>query len=123
MNQEDEEPQYPAFKQSDLLYQLRALATNFNFIIFMISACLVISQFLIMMTVLEIVMAPYSYTKDEVSLFGMVINMMGIVGGIIASAILFFNRQLFKSMTLSSMLMSIISLAVFNLSLVYLPHE
>ena len=82
-----------------LCVQLALMIHNKNYMLFLFSISLLISQSITFSTVLELLMAPYGYTGEDVSIFGFFYNFAGIFGGILACIILFSNRGLFKTIT------------------------
>ena len=95
-----------------LCVQLALMIHNKNYMLFLFSISLLISQSITFSTVLELLMAPYGYNGEDVSIFGFFYNFAGIFGGLLACLILFSNRAYFKSITNGVIFGTIVTLGV-----------
>ena len=70
---------------------------NRNYVYVMISSSVMVSLSYSFPTLLEQLILPYGFTSEDASVFGMLYNLFGIVGGIFVSAYLS-RRRNFRSM-------------------------
>ena len=81
--------------------------------LFLCSISLLISQSITFSTVLDLLMAPYGYNGEDVSIFGFFYNFAGIFGGLLACLILYSNRGYFKAITTAVIVGTIVTLGAF----------
>tara|TARA_B110000285_G_C14974091_1_gene538058 strand:- start:178 stop:804 length:627 start_codon:yes stop_codon:yes gene_type:complete len=94
---------------------------NRNYQLVLWSASLMISASITFATVVAIILEPYHYTSEDVSLLGFVQQLAGVPGSILAAVVLYHRRSAFKPMTLFAIVGSALTLAAFHAAATQMP--
>jgi hypothetical protein len=94
--------------------------TNKDYVMMLMSISFMASYNLTILTVLSEILVPYGYTDKDAAVFGFWLNIIGNLGGIIASIIISKTGH-FKLVTLSSIILTIIGTIIFQMCVIYIP--
>jgi len=111
----------PAIKNAGMVQQFKTLMKNRNYQLVLWSTSLMISAGITFATVVAIILEPYHYTSENVSLLGFVQQLAGVPGSILAAVVLYHRRSAFKPMTLFAIVGSALTLASFQVAATQMP--
>ena len=66
----------------------------------MLAASLVIASTYTFPTFIEEIIDPFNYNAEDASLFGLLYNLLGVIGGLVFAGVLYYNSFMFKHASL-----------------------